>query len=159
MRELMSGRWKCWALATTWFVFAAAACAGSASSAENKIKDLVAQMEKAGLECSDLAIEDPGPIRDSPTGAPVAIKVGSCILDSGSQIGGLSIATRILIFEDESHTEFLPPPEVLAGQALVYGDTWEIFVTPADMGEEVQRATDGQLITGPEEFPVPTTTP
>lgn len=148
-----------WGVTVALVAFAVGACNGSLSGAENKIRDLVGQMEDAGIRCSDLAIEDGGDTRDSPTGSPVAIKIGSCTLEGAPEVGGLPLATRILIFEDESHTEFLPPPDLLAGQALVYGDTWEIFVVPADTGEDVQRATEGELVSGTDEFPLPTVTP
>lgn len=153
-------RWaKSLTVAASSVALLAGGCNTSLSGAENQIRDLAGQMEEADLGCSDLLIEDAGPIRESPTGSPVAIKIGRCTLQDAPERNGVPLATDILIFEDDSHKEFLPPAEALPGRALVYGDTWQILVVPGDLGEDVQEATAGTLVMGEGELPLPTSAP
>lgn len=86
--------------------------------------------------------------------APAAIKVGYCRLEGAPSAGGVPLDTRILIFENEDHLESLPSARVLSGQALVYGDTWEVYVVPPDRGRDVQEAIGGDLLEGSGDIPV-----
>lgn len=141
-------------------------CGGGASAeAADTVAGLVEEMKAQGIPCSDLVFQDPEPDNGGgvvlgirPEG-PAAIKVGSCRLDGAPEVDGVPLDTRILAFSDNEHLNSLPPPEILVGQSLVYGEKWEIYVIPADKGDEVQSATGGKLIEGSQELPFPTPPP
>ena len=130
------------------------------------VRDLAARLEAAGVGCTTLevrepdsqAAEDPSPapggsaIPQMGSGGPVASESGFCVLDGATEFQGQPTASLILVFDDDAHLDRLPPKEMLAGggpfpeQALVYGDTWEMFVVPVERAEEIAEALDGQVL-------------
>jgi hypothetical protein len=109
----------------------------------DEIRSIVEKMDRAGIECSDLVVDHPEGV--GAPGAPAATTVGHCRLEDAPEVGGLPLETRILIFDDEAHVESLPQPQVRPGTALVYGDTFEVYVVPTYMGADVADAIGGRL--------------
>jgi hypothetical protein len=138
----------------------ASACGGgSGNAAASQIRTAVEKMADAGIECTNLVVDDPeadgsdGILGVRPD-APAATKVGYCRLEGAPEVAGMPIETRILVFEDDAHLDSIPPPQLLPGQALVYGETWEVYVVPAELGGAVQNAIGGELVEGSGEFPL-----
>lgn len=61
----------------------------------------------------------------------------------------------LLVYEDEEHLDRLLPPELLQGaggipaRAFAYGDLWDIYILPAELGQEIADALGGELIEAP----------
>jgi hypothetical protein len=135
------------------------------ASGASRVRDLAAQLEEAGVGCVSLTVRQPDPESgEAPSpvpggvgipqlgSGPVASEHGFCVLEDAPEIQGQSLASLILVFDDDEHLDRLPPTEVLAGQgpipeqALVYGDTWEMFVVPVSKAEAIADALGGTVL-------------
>lgn len=137
----------------------------SEASGASPVRDLAAQLEEAGVGCVSLSVRRPdAQSDDAPSPAPggvgipqlgsgpVASEYGFCVLEGAPEFQGQPMASQILVFADDEHLDRLPPKEILAGQgpipeqALVYGDTWEMFVVPVSKTDAVAEALDGEVL-------------
>ena len=129
----------------------------AASRAKARVYVLTSQLEEAGLGCKELDVETPDSQGQGdatpgvPYPGPEASAAAFCLLQGAPDFGGEPLASMLLVFDDDAHLSRLPPPEMLMGGgptpslALVYGDTWEMYVVPAAKGEAVAEALDGTL--------------
>jgi hypothetical protein len=120
-----------------------------------EIRELVEKLRGEGIKCADLFIEEPSqppaPETSSVGGTysgPTAIAVGYCTLASASEFQGVSLDSRILVFETADHLRQLPPPEAFPGQSLVYRSMWEFYVSPASAARDVRAILGGQILRG-----------
>lgn len=150
-------------------LFACADERGSGSSSDQaSVRGIASQLDEAGIGCVDLVVHKPpknqssGESATPPEGAiglppryagPVASETGFCVLKGAPLAQGRPLASMILVFEDDEHLDRLPSGEILEGggpiprQALVYGDTWEMFVIPDQFAEDIADALGGKVRT------------
>jgi hypothetical protein len=157
-----------------WFILSICAClvmvacgddvARNESSEGSGVRDLTAKLEEAGVVCVSLSVRQPDDEGEAPSpvpggvgipqfgSGPVASEHGFCILEDAPEFQGEPMASQILVFDDDEHLDRLPPKEILAGQgpipeqALVYGDTWEMFVVPVSKAGAIADALGGTVL-------------
>lgn len=126
---------------------------GPPAQANGGVRALVDELQAHGIACRNLVVRrsqepdgESGPISDTTPFSPVAYEYGFCQLEGTPMVQGKPLASRLLVFDDRKHLDHLPPREVLVGQALVYGDTWEIYVTPPHWADEIRDALGGKSL-------------
>lgn len=78
--------------------------------------------------------------------APVVSEYGFCRLKNAPVIDGVPMSSEIRIYENDDHLEHLPPSGAIPPQfKIVYGNRWEIFVTPPRAADEVADALGGEV--------------
>lgn len=132
-----------------------ASCGGSGPTGQAvaKVHTLVDRLGSHDLRCRDLVVKEVEPgkkqggsVLGVRPGAPHASAVGFCRLPGAPIVRGHPLSTMILVFKDRRHLKFLPPRHVLFHQVLVYGDRWEVFVTPPRLARPVQAALGGKIL-------------
>jgi hypothetical protein len=124
----------------------------TSSNGRSEVEELVSRLDEAGIPCRGLSIEEPpaNERAEESDGAPVPLASGFCHLgELDDPQGRLS---SIFVFADDEHVSFAEQRGGFPGVAIVYGDTFEMQVEPADMGEAVRDALEAKLIppSGPE---------
>ncbi|MBW3594906.1 MAG: hypothetical protein KY391_04950, partial [Actinobacteria bacterium] len=85
---------------------------------------------------------------------------GFCELEDAPVINDLPVATEIRTFPDASHLDDLLPPDGFPPPVMVvYGRTWQVFVEPPHLADEVADVLNGTVLDGRPDGPLPTGTP
>jgi hypothetical protein len=120
-----------------------AATSCTSSDPPEQVRDLVSKLDDAGLPCTGLSIEEPGPSETTRPAdeSPVPSAMGFCHLE-----GDGSSLSSIYVFENDDHVQFAKDRGGFPDVSIVYGDTFEMQVVPAAKGSAVRDALGGTLI-------------
>ena len=112
----------------------------------SSVDELAERLNEAGLGCEEVIDNRPP---EQPNDLDV-IESGTCQLNGSPKFQGETIGSLIIVFGSEKHLETAFELAV-SGQALIIGETWEIYVPDADAARAAASALDGELRM-PDEF-------